>query len=50
MRIAIDRSLPADAQVNVEWGGEFFVGTIRCRQVKSEGQILGLRVVSTNRR
>ncbi len=48
MRIAITGSLPPDAQINVEWGQEFFVGTICYSQSKGEQQILGLRVVSTN--
>jgi hypothetical protein len=48
MRIAVSGSFPPDSQINVEWGKEFFVGTIRYLQVKGEQQILGLRVVSTN--
>jgi hypothetical protein len=50
MRIALDGALPPDAQINVEWGSEFFVGTIRCQQVRGDRHILGLSVVSTNRR
>ena len=48
MRIAVDPAFPTDAQINVEWGGAFFVGTVCNAQVKADKRILGLRVVSTN--
>lgn len=50
MRIAISGSFPCHAQVHVERGREFFVGTICHSQEKDGRQILGLRVVATNRR
>lgn len=50
MRIEVVGGFPADGQINVEWGNEFFVGTIRFSRFQGEQQILSLRVVSTNRR
>lgn len=48
MRIAVNGSFPGNAQVHVERGGDYFVGTICHLQEKDGQQILGLRVVSTN--
>lgn len=48
MRIAVSGSFPRNAQVHVERGGNYFVGTICHSQEKDGRQILGLRVVSTN--
>ncbi len=50
MRISVTRALPPDAQINVEWDNQFFVGAIREARLRGPEQILSLRVVSTNRR
>lgn len=48
MRIAVSGLFPVNAQIHVERGDRFFVGTICHSQEQDRRQILGLRVVATN--
>lgn len=49
MRIASSAQFPTAAQIIVEWGSEFFVGTI-CYGFPKDGEnVFGLQLVSTNR-
>lgn len=46
MRIALGVRLPADADVLVEWGDDFFVGTISHQARQSGEYSVGLRLIS----
>lgn len=48
IRIAVDPAFPINAQINVEWGTTYFVGTVCNSEIKEQRRILGLRLVATN--
>jgi len=50
LRIASQRSFPKDAQLLVQWGDEFFIGTVRYSLARLDEHLAGLQLLSGNYR
>jgi len=48
MRIMMNSRVPEGSQVQVEWEGKFFIGTICYRFAKGDCYMVGLRLVTCN--
>lgn len=48
IRILLRRTFPEDAQIHVQWGGRFFIGTPRYTMMKGGSCVIGLKLLTSN--